>query len=223
MKIRLASRVVFLLILSVIILPSAVTAASAVEAGASVSGRFVLRLEKGTTRTIVFSAVRSVDGKVSGETVFQDEVVGQPNPASESSSETPRPFFLKAEFDCLVINGNKAMMSGAVTESSLEQYVGRRIVIVAQENGGPEDSSTRDKLTWGVYRNNKKQWLPGDSERPEEASGQGSWLATDSEREDDPGALSTKDEVVGCQTVPLSAFAFVDAGQVRGKVQLKQQ
>ena len=186
------------------------------------SGSFEISLEKGLKRHIDFHAVRDLNGKVSGETVFKDDGAASVDKASEdANADSIGPFFLKAEFDCLTIEGNKAVMSGSVTEASSESYVGRRVLVVAQENGGSEDPSKRDKLTWGIYRNKRNDWLAVDSERPDEQVGQ-SWIATDSERQDDDGVPSNKEEVVGCQSFPISAFSFLNANQGKGTVRVKQ-
>lgn len=197
---------------------------SAESVGPSVSGKFELRSESGPTKTITFSAIATKEGRVFGQAVLQDDAAPVIK-TSETSSDTAAPatpFFLKAEFDCLVVKKNKAVMSGNVTESSVPYYVGRRFLVVVEDNGhGPTDL-LRDKLTWGLYRPTTKNWLPSDSERTEEeSSGPVAWLATDSERPEDEGVVTNKNEVVGCQTFPLSSFSFVDASHGRGSVQVR--
>jgi hypothetical protein len=190
--------------------------------GASVNGKFEISLDKGAKRHIEFHAFRDLNGNVTGETIFQDDAPETPLDKSTdgATSDANKVFYLKAQFDCLTIEGNKAVMSGAVTEASSEQYVGRRVLVVAQENGGADDPAKHDRFTWGVYRNQKNNWLPGDSERSEEVTGQ-SWLATDSERIDDEGVPSHKEKVIGCQSFPISAFSFINANQGRGTVHVK--
>jgi hypothetical protein len=190
--------------------------------GPSASGAFEISLEKGAKRHIEFHAVRDLNGNVTGETTFQDDA---PQEAVDKSTDganndAQKPFFMHAQFDCLVIEGNRAVMSGSVTDASSEQYVGKRVLVVAQENGGASDPAKRDKLTWGIYRTPKSEWLPGDSERPEELSGL-SWLASDSERPEDEGVSSIKDKVVGCQSFPVSAFSFLNATQAKGTAHVK--
>jgi hypothetical protein len=190
--------------------------------GPSASGAFEIVLEKGAKRHIEFHAVRDLNGKVTGETIFQDDA---PQEAVDKSTDGPnndaqKPFFMRAQFDCLIVEGNRAVMSGSVTDASLEQYLGKRVLVVAQENGGANDSTKRDKLTWGVYRTPNSAWLPGDSERPEELSGL-SWIASDSERPEDEGVSSIKERVVGCQSFPVSAFSFLNATQARGTAHVK--
>ena len=200
-------------------------ATSAESVGPSVSGKFELRTEAGPTRSIMFSAIATKDGRVFGQALLQDDAPTS-TATSATTSETGEqttPFFLKVEFDCLVVKKNKAVMSGNVTESSVERLVGRRFLLVAEDNGhGPTDL-LRDKLTWGIYHTTTKNWLPSDSERTEEesASGPVGWLATDSERPELEGVVSNKNEVVGCQTFPLSSFSFVDVSYGRGSVQVR--
>lgn len=182
--------------------------------GPSASGSFEIYLENGSTRHIEFHAELNASGTPTGETIFRDNVT------STVDSGLPKPLFLKAEFDCLVVEGNQAVMSGAVTESSWEQYIGRRVLIVAQENGGAKSSTKRDKITWGVYRTQKNDPLVVDAERPNEVSSK-SWLASDAERPDDEGAPSNKEMGVGCQSFPLSSYTFISAKLGQGSVRIK--
>jgi hypothetical protein len=221
MKIALASLALISLSFVFPLNPSATSTRN--TEGASVSGSFEIFLEKGAKRRLEFHAVRDLNGNVSGETIFRDDVIeAASNKSTEAvDSDSEKPLFLKAEFDCLTIEGNRAVMVGSVTQASKETYVGRRVLTVAQENGGSDDPKKRDKVSWGIYRNQKDEWLALDSERPEEQTGQ-TWLATDLERHDDEGVPSTRDTGVGCQSFPISSFSFIAAHQGRGTVHVKE-
>jgi hypothetical protein len=222
MRIRFLS-LTLITLLSVSVLDFTSTTSFADLEETTVTGSFQINLGEGATRRIEFHASKGVDGRVGGEATFKDDPLPRNEESKNSDDVDTKPLFLKAPFDCLVVNGNKAIMSGAVTEASNERYIGRRVIVVAQENGGPEDSPTRDKMTWGIYRSDKKEWLPGDSERsPENQAGPGWWVATDSEREDDAGISSQKETTIGCQTFPLSSFTFINAGLGKGRVRVKQ-
>ena len=187
--------------------------------GPSVVGNFQLISEKGITRHIEFQAMKNQDGSVGGEVIFRDDpAVNVEKSTEKSPDESGQPFFFKADFDCLVINGNKAIMSGAITESNSQLYVGRRVIVVAQDNGGAKDAARRDRLTWGVYRAEQKQWATSDAERPDEQGSQLSWVASDSERADDEGVRLDKDQIIGCQSFPLSSFSFLSGNQIHGTV-----
>ncbi len=187
--------------------------------GPFVVGNFQLISGKGITRHIQFQATRNQDDGAAGEVIFRDDpAINIEKPSEKPPDESGQPFFFKAEIDCLVINENKAIMSGAITESSSPPYVGRRVLVVAQDNGGAKDPARRDRLTWGIYRVGKNQWATSDAERPDDQSSQLSWIATDSERPEDEGVSSDKDQVIGCQSFPLSSFSFLSGNQIRGTV-----
>jgi hypothetical protein len=218
-KIAVISSVVFLLVL-VGFAPASAFVSEAF--GTSVVGNFELVSEKGITRHIEFQAIRSQDGRVSGQLIFRDDPAANVEKSSEKPpDESGQPFFFKADFDCLVINQNKAIMSGAIRESSSPHYIGRRVLVVAQDNGGAKDPARKDRLTWGIYRTEQNQWAASDAERPDEESGQLTWIASDSERAEDEGVRSNVEQVIGCKSFPLSSFSFVSGNQIRGTVLVK--
>ena len=188
--------------------------------GPSVVGNFQFVSEKkGITRHIEFQATRSYDGSVGGEVTFRDDRPVDVDKSSEhSANDSGQPFFFKANFDCLVVNANKAIMSGAITESSSQLYIGRRVLVVAEDNGGAKNPARKDRLTWGVYRAERKQWATSDAERPDDQSDQLSWIASDSERAEDAGVRSDEDHIIGCQSFPLSSFSFFSGDDIHGTV-----
>jgi hypothetical protein len=188
--------------------------------GSSVDGSFRILSPQDVDRFIEFHVRRSIDGRVSGEAIFRDDVLNPQKTADEESQES-QAFFFKADVDCLVINKHTAVMSGAITDSTSRPYIGRRILVVAQDNGGADDQSKKDRLTWGIYRSNNHSWLPSDSERASDDINPLSWIATDSERPDDEGIVSNKEQVVGCQSFPLSSFSFINPNQGHGTVRVR--
>jgi len=92
---------------------------------------------------------------------------------------------------------------------------------VAQDNGGGKDSARKDRLTWGVYQAERKQWATSDAERTDDQNSQLSWIASDSERPEDEGVRSDKDQIIGCQSFPLSTFSFLSGNQIHGTVLVK--
>ncbi len=188
----------------------------------NVVGNFQLVSEQGITRHIEFQATKSMDGRVAGEIIFRDDApINVEKTSEDASGESSQPFFFKADIDCLVINERKAILSGSIKESSSKPYIGRRILVVALDNGGANDPSKRDRVTWGVYRADRKDWAASDAERPDEQINQLSWIATDSERVDDEGVSSDQETVIGCKSFPLSAFSFFTGNQIRGTVVVK--
>jgi hypothetical protein len=186
-------------------------------------GHYQISMSDEPTRTIDFNARLERDGSTAGEMAFQDSPAPSDSKASSEvgADDATRPFFLKANFDCLTVNGNSAVMSGNVTQASQERYLGKRVLLVVQDNGHGVDPAKRDKLTWGIYRAAAVDApLITDFERPDDQPGI-TWLATDAERTDDTGMLSQKSEEIGCHSFPLSAFTFIDARQGRGNIQVR--
>lgn len=189
----------------------------------SAFGHYQISISDEPTRTIDFNARLERDGSTAGEMAFQDSrsVLGPKANSDVDSQDASRPFFVKANFDCLTVKGNKAVMGGTITEASLERYLGRRVLLVVQDNGHGVDPAKRDKLTWGLYRVAAAETLlTTDFERSDD-QGSVPWLATDAERDDDAGMLSQKSPEIGCSSFPLSAFSFIDAREGRGNVQVR--
>ena len=215
---RLTLRSAILLLLFVFTIPQTVVSGGNPS---TVDGSFQIVSDDGPTRHIEFHVARNIDGSVIGDTTFRDDPSTNNQKENIEAEGSSQPFYLKANFDCLVINKNNAVMSGAITEASSPRYLGRRVLVVAQDNGGSTDPARTDRLTWGIYYTERKDWYASDSERPPDEVGPLAWIATDSEREDDQGILSNKETVIGCQSFPLSSFAFVGKKQGRGNVRVR--
>jgi hypothetical protein len=188
--------------------------------GSSVDGSFRILSHDEGDRYIEFHATRGLDGEVSGQTIFREDTA-PPQTTTDGQSQESQTFFFKADLDCLVINKGTAVMSGAIVDSTSRPYIGRRILVVAQDNGGTDDKTKKDRLTWGIYHLNNRTWLPSDSERSADEVNPMSWIATDSERPGDEGVVSNREQVIGCQSFPLASFSFVNPNQGKGTVRVR--
>jgi hypothetical protein len=190
--------------------------------GPSVRGSFQISTDGGPTMYIEFHAKLEKDGSTIGETILQDRSSSDKKADGDDRSSTSSSpgFFAKAQFDCLFVKENRAVMSGSVSESSSSQYIGRRLLLVVQDGDGFNPPG-KDRLTFGIYRQTAKSWIPTDSERPDEQSGAASWVAQDSERPDDEPVLPTKSETIGCHSFPISSFSFIDAKQGHGDIKIR--
>ena len=74
-------------------------------------------------------------------------------------------FYVEAEFDRMVIDKNKSVMSGTVTGCAIAEYIGQRVLLTVEDNGFGDDAKDRDKSTWGFYTPTQITWTPTDSER----------------------------------------------------------
>jgi hypothetical protein len=123
-------------------------------------------------------------------------------------------FFIKAVFDDLVVNKNQAVMSGIVRDSSVPHLIGLRVLLTVEDNG----DGTRDLLTWGVYKEIVRNWIPSDAEWKEDPGVGLTWWATDAERRDDVGYKMPRDESITTQTFPLASYAFADIAKGAGDI-----
>jgi len=209
-------RLAFLSVLAVLSLITFTTKTkSAVDSGPSANGSFQFSLEDGNIRYVEFEA-RIHDNNARGTMTFTDPngVVGDENGTSQGGT-------VSATFDCMRIEGNRAVMGGVVSSSSIAAAVGRRMLLVVEDNGEGVDQPTPDKLTWGVYEAFGTGWIPKDAERDDDNGASLTWIATDAERPDDVGIPSRTNPLVGCQSFPLSSYAFVSVEHGGGNIQIR--
>lgn len=189
--------------------------------GPSAAGNFQFTLEDGQTRFLEFNARQQNNGQTVGEMTFSDpNVVAVADPDA-----TPGPAnagaLVQAKFDCLKITGNRAVMSGVISQSNILSAVGLRILLVVEDNGEGINAASTDKLTWGIYQPSGGAWTPKDAEREDDNGAGLSWLATDFERSDDVGVPSNQSKVIGCQSFGLAAYSFVDVAHGGGNIQVQ--
>lgn len=208
------------LVFSFVLISVAMPVSFAGADGPSATGSFQFALDDGNPRFLEFNARQQNKGTVVGEMSFSD-----PNAAVVDDPDTPGNEALgvsmRASFDCLKITGNRAVMSGVITESNILNAIGLRVLLVVEDNGEGINSPTVDKLTWGVYQSNATAWIPKDAERDDDNGSALTWLATDAERPDDPGIPSNPGKTIGCQSFPLEAYSFADIRHGGGNVQVQ--
>lgn len=193
---------------------------AAAQTGGSAQGNYQLSLEDGYTRYVEFDARTQADGSTIGQLSFSDEApLSEQDPDGEPGREPSAGVYIKAEFDGMSVNKNTAVMSGTVRDSNFVSYIGRRVLLVVEDNGN--DITTPDKMTWGVYKLTERKWTPADAELEDDRGASLRWIATDAEREDDKGIPSHGSEAIDSQTFPLSAFAYVDAERWAGDIRVE--
>ena len=211
-----------ILLLTFLLIVFAVPISTVAEGdGPSASGTYEISVSNKISQEIIFHASSAGDGTTTGEITFRD--IAKASPPKAVTDQQPGEdgaFYAKAKCDCLKIDGVEAVLSGTVTESNRESYVGRRVLLVIQD-GDSLTPPLRDKLTWGFYKSTAKSWVATDSERPEEGPA-ATWVATDAERPDDSGKVSQKSDEVNCESFPISSHSFVDAKSGRGKIEIRR-
>ena len=112
---------------------------------------------------------------------------------------------MTVEVDCLSIAGKRAAIGGIVEDSSNENYIGRRGLLIIEDNGEGVNASL-DRFTWGLYGNEGIDWVATDAELVFDPGAGLTWFATDAERNDDIGRPSHGSSEITCQTFSLAAY-----------------
>ena len=214
-------RIIFAALAAVLLISLASPALTlAGKDGPSASGNFQFALEDGQDRFLEFNARVQNNGRTVGEMTFSDPAVvpiGDPDATPGSSTAGA---LVRANFDCLQITGNRAVMSGVISESNIVSAVGLRVLLVVEDNGEGVNAAN-DKLTWGIYQPPASGWVPQDAERDDDNGASLKWIATDFERPDDAGIPSHPSKIVGCQSFSLASYSFTDVKHGGGNVQVQ--
>lgn len=116
----------------------------------SATGYAALVLDDGVTRGVSFTAVHHGDGSASGQIEFHDpapipdqDVDGTGDPAL---AESPLGVHVRADVNCLVVDGNSAIVGGQVTDSDVARYVGKQVLLFVEDT-----AQSRGGFTWGFY------------------------------------------------------------------------
>ena len=201
------------------------------QAGPSANGKFQFTAGDGSVRYVSFNARIHEDHSVTGEMSYTDpDAAPESEPDNPETSAATSGISVKANFDCLVINGNRAVMSGVIVESNVGAVLGRRVLLVVEDNEQGSKASDLDKLSWGVYKPHTINWTPADAELENDIGATLHWTARDFERcpdANDPenchdtGIASNPDTTIGCQSFPLSSYAFLNIEHGAGNIQVK--
>jgi hypothetical protein len=210
--IRLAS--ILALILLGFAAPRAVVAQTS---GQSATGSYQFSVESKYTKYVDFDARTTQGGGATGQMYFSDQapVTYQDVDGAGDKQETYIGFYLKADFDGLMVVNNLAVASGTVRDSSIASVVGQRVLLTVEDN-----LREPDKLTWGVYRTAGK-WETSDAELKTDPGVGLTWETSDAERRDDVPIKMPGDNTIGTQTFPFSAYAFVDLASWSGDIRVQ--
>ena len=212
---------IYLFLISLALLSFGTTQMTAAgPSGPSANGDFQFTLNDGSVRYIEFDVRTNKNDQTKGQMTFNDPGAAVSDDEG-SGTGSPSGLFVTAEFDCLQIKGNGAVMSGVITQSNFQNAIGERILLVVEDNSEGINAPSLDKLTWGVYRSAATGWIPSDAEWETDPGVGLKWLATDFERSDDVGIPSDRSTVIGCNSFPLSSYALVDVEHGFGNIQVR--
>jgi hypothetical protein len=194
-------------------------------AAQSADGSVKFSLDDDLSKNLDFTAVTNRDGSATGRMSFSgpaefpdQDVDGTGKGGFSGRIENLQ---IDAEFDGLVVDRNRAVMSGTVVGSTLSDYIGQRVLLVVEDNGLGIEDKAADKLTWGVYKPAETGWIPEDAEVKGDRGWSMTWLATDAERRDDKGVQITRDWSLTTQTFPVSSYDFVEPSSGAGDIIVK--
>lgn len=197
--------------------------ASARSSGPSASGNYRFTLDDDLTKSLEFTASSDERGTTTGHMTFADEARIREQDVDGAGAgderEDPPSFFMEADLDTLTIENNRAVMSGLVRSSSRENYVGRWVQLVVED-----DPERGDKFIWRFCQVEADGWTPRDSEDPRDEGAWWHWWATDAERRDDEGVASRNivpDRTRRCEVQPLASYRFDDVKSGSGEIQVQ--
>ena len=209
-----------LLILCFVLLASPSLASAQVA-----SGQYKFVMEDGFTKYLEFDARSGERGGAFGYMIFNDEAKYEAQDVDGTGDiprDEPAPFFMKAEFESMTVEKNRAVINGVVRDSSYRSYIGKFVQLVIEDNDGIERP---DLFAWSFCTPEPGGWIPSDAEVPGDRGAFMSWWATDAERKDDVGIPSPNlipGELKSCPVRPLRNYEFATILKGDGAIQIKQ-
>jgi hypothetical protein len=185
--------------------------------GATASGSFKFLLQDGETRYVEFKASELADGTGSGEMTLSDPVAIPVDDPDNPEQPKTQGVLVRAKFDCMATDKNTAIMGGEIFESNVPSAIGQRVLLIVQDNG---IDGAKDQLSWGIYQQPAKGWIPTDAERDDDKGASLTWWATDAERKDDVGIPMPPGKLVQCKTFPGGAYDFPQIKYAGGDMQV---
>lgn len=196
---------------------------SAQTAGAAAGGNFRFMDENGLTRFVEFSATNDKEGVTTGGMTYHDP---SPYPDEDNDGDPPpKPrdmpseFYIKADFNGMTVEKNRAVMNGTIVDSSHRTYIGRYVQLVVEDNA--DNPRLSDQLSWQICKPQPGGWVPSDYEVKGDNGAYMRWWATDAERKDDVGIPSKNlmpGEMKNCQIYPLAGYAFYNLYKWEGDI-----
>ena len=194
------------------------------SAQGTATGKFKFIMDDELSKYLEFDAKSTERGGATGYMIFTDEAkveIIDVDGTGDVPKEEPQPFSMKAEFDSMTIEKNRAIISGVVRDSTYRSYIGRWIQLVIEDNDGVE---VQDKFVWTFCQPEPGGWIPEDSEVPGDRGAFMSWWATDAEVKDDVGIPSPSvipGTLKACRAYPLANFEFASIQKGEGEISIR--
>ena len=211
-----------LLILCFVLLASPLLASAQTVA----NGQYKFVIEDGLTKYLEFEAFAGERGAATGYMVFNDEaqIISQDvDGTGDIPRDEPVAFFMKADFESMTVEKNRAIINGVVRDSSYRSYIGKFVQLVVEDNDGIE---VPDKFVWSFCTPEPGGWIPEDAEVKGDKGAFMSWWATDAERKDDVGIPSPSlipGELKSCRVQPLRSYEFATILKGDGAIRIAER
>jgi len=189
------------------------------------NGNYKFIMEDGMTKYLEFDAVSSDRGGATGYFLFNDEakvLFQDVDGTGDIPPDEPVPFSMKADWETMTIEKNRAIINGVVSDSSYRSYIGKFVQLVIEDNDGVE---VPDKFVWTFCQPEPGGWIPADAEVKGDQGAFMSWWATDAERRDDVGIPSPNlipGSLKSCKIHPIQAYEFAPILKGDGVISIKQ-
>jgi hypothetical protein len=198
---------------------------SIASAQGAANGKFKFFMEDELLKSFEFDAVSSERGGATGFMQFTDEAIilfQDVDGTGDIPKEEPVPFSMKADFETMTIEKNRAVINGVVRDSSYRSYIGKFVQLVVEDNDGVD---VPDKFVWSFCQPEPGGWIPQDAEDPNDRGAFLSWWATDAERKDDVGIPSPNlipGTLKSCKVYPPRVYEFAPIFKGDGVITIKQ-
>ena len=202
------------------------TSASLASAQTGATGQYKFVMEDGALKYLEFDAKSGERGAATGYMIFNDEAKyfsQDVDGTGDVPRDEPVEFFMKAEFETMTIEKNRAIINGVVRDSSYKSYVGKFVQLVIEDNDGIE---VPDKFVWSFCQPEPGGWIPSDAEVKGDKGAFLSWWATDAERKDDVGIPSPNlipGSLTSCKVQSLQSYEFATIFKGDGAIQIAQR
>jgi hypothetical protein len=187
------------------------------------TGQYKFIMEDAFAKYLEFDVKSGERGAATGYLLFTDETkVVISDPDGEPTKDEGVPFFMKAEFDAMTVDKNRALISGVISDSSHREYIGRWVQLVVEDNDGVE---VPDKFVWQFCEPEPGGWIPADSELKDDQGAFMSWWSTDAERRDDVGIPSPNlipGTLKACRGYSIQSYEFASILKGDGAITIRQ-
>ena len=196
---------------------------SSAQVAGTVGGTYKFIMDDEISKYLEFNATSTERGGATGYMIFTDDTkVVVWDPDGDPPKDEGVPFTMKADFDAMTIEKNRALISGVISDSSVREYIGRWVQLVIEDNDGVE---TPDKFVWQFCEPEPGGWIPADAEWKDDQGAFMSWWSTDAERKDDVGIPSPSlipGSLKACKAHSLQSYTFAEILKGDGAITIRQ-